>query len=98
MNTPSGQPTPEDADRRTVGSAPLPQEFTREDDLDAARSAEFDYAPAIRTPPCSALLGDFLTLMERIEADFRRRWDVVQREDPMSAHRQNSHLGWPQSA
>jgi hypothetical protein len=98
VNTPSGQLTPEDAGHRAAGSAPLPQAFTPQDDLEAARSAESDYEPAIRMLSCSALLGEFLALMERIEADFRRRWDVVQPEDSMSAHQQDSQYGWPQSA
>lgn len=94
---PSGQPTPEDVDRRGVSSTPLPQAFTPGDDSEAVRSAEFGYAPAIYAPSCSALLGEFLALMERIEGDFMRRWDVVQHEDPMSTHRQDSQYGWPQS-
>ncbi|MFG1805658.1 hypothetical protein [Streptomyces sp. NPDC049040] len=97
MNTPFGPPTPEDADRRTFGSAPFPQAFTPEDDLEAARSAAFDYGPAVRTPSCSSLLGEFLALMERIEADFTRRWDLVQTEDPTSTRQQDSPYGWPQS-
>lgn len=96
MNTPFGPSTPEDADRRTSGSAPLPQAFAPEDDLEA-RSAAFDRGPAVHTPSCSSLLGDFLALMERIEADFTRRWDVVQTEDPTSTRQQHSPYRWPQN-
>lgn len=89
--------TSEDAGRLPVGSAPLPQAFTPEDSLEVGRGAGSGFGPATDLHSCRSLLGDFLALMGRIEADFTRRWDVAHLGDPMSAHQQDSQHGWPQS-
>jgi hypothetical protein len=97
VNTPSGQLTSEDADRLPADSAPLPQAFTPQDTLEAARGAESGCEPAMGLPSCGSLLGEFFALMGRIEADFTWRSDVTRLGDSMSAHQQDSHDGWSQS-
>jgi hypothetical protein len=98
VNTPPGQSTSEDTDRLLGGSVPFPQTFTPVDSAEAARDAGCGGEPAVGLPPYGSLLGEFLALMGRMEVDFTRRRDVAQLGDPMSAHRQDSHHGWPHHA
>jgi hypothetical protein len=97
VNTPFCQPTSEDAGRPPFQSALLTQEFSTEDALEEVHGADSGRAPAAGPQSCGSLLGEFLALMGRIEADFTRRSELARLAEPMSAHRQGSQHGWAQS-
>lgn len=78
MNTSSGPLYAAGAEWRPAGAAPRPPAVPFWSSYGApAPVAGARREPAAAVPSCGVLLGEFLAVMGRIEADFTMRWDAA---------------------